>query len=106
MIKPLPKTVSVRLLDVYALMDNVTRGRDHKDVGHQDVDHTYESLRSHLNSYIYLPTDVVQSALWSASMLNEAGEYKHPEDLSYQGLAQKICPPGLTYDEFFHVFKE
>lgn len=76
----------VRLLDVVTLLHNIVEGARHPIVGHEDAARTHEQLLRGLNRKQLFDPAVLESALWSANLMDEAGEFWDVK--------------GRTFDEF------
>lgn len=95
----------ISLLDVAVLLDHVVRGKAHPNVGYEDANRTYSSMMEVLNKEVELTTGIVESALWSVTLLSEEDSYKHPEGLSYESFLAKFAALG-SYDKDTCSFNE
>lgn len=76
----------LKLLDVAILLYAVHRGAGDTEVGFEDARLTLQELTRMLNKPMSVSREVLESCLWSASLLDEAGKWEHPQ--------------GLTFDEW------
>lgn len=97
--------IKVSLIDLVALIDSVSKGAAHEEIGFEDADRTLETLLSSLNKHVMVDKEAIESALWSASYLSRAGEFKHPLNTPFHTMLNRIVPEGMTYDEFFHIIE-
>lgn len=84
------KWLPVRLSDICVLMHNVQEGSKHPEVGFEDAQRTLDHLVNALNRKILLPPDLIESALWSANLLNEAGAFQDFRDRSLDDFIKQV----------------
>jgi hypothetical protein len=88
------------------LLDNIARGAEHVNVGFEDAARTRGQLEGLIISGRALDMEVLESALWSANLLNEEGSFYHPAGLTFDQFVEEILPTNMTFDRFFNLIKE
>lgn len=86
--------VRVSTLDLLVLLDHVLRGAALPDlIGWEDAENTLQDMVKLLNRDVYLDRSVLESALWSANLMNEAGKYKHPMGMGFDEWLKQLLGP-------------
>lgn len=96
----------IRAVDLVALLNSVMEANKDPDIGFEDANRTYERMVSALNFNITVPIDVIESALWSANLLNEKGKFTHLRDKSFDMMVSDITPKDLIFSRDYNHFKE
>ena len=96
--------IRVRAADLVALRAMVLAGASHKDVGFEDTDRTLPQLNRYLDVGLRVNQGVLESALWSASLMEEAGVFVHPEGNTFGEMLHRIVPKGYRFDRMHHLF--
>lgn len=94
---------TVKALDLAILLYHVHRGAQHNEVGFEDAQESLESLTKALNKEISIPLQNLESALWSANLLDENNEFWHPEGLTFDEWVKKAFG---KYDRFYCLLKD
>lgn len=95
----------VRLLDLAILLLHVHRGAKDKRVGFEDARETLDSLTQRLNKRVLVDPTLIESALWSANLLDELGEFEHPKGMSFDEFARKLCAPD-SFNRSYNVIEK
>jgi hypothetical protein len=106
MTRPSGDTVDVRLSDLMALLANVSKGAVDPSIGFHDLDRTLGQIKRQLDREVQMPKTVVESALWSANLLNEKGEFEHPDHITFNEFINRICKDKHTFDTFWNLIEE
>ena len=61
-----------------------------KVLGLGDVYNTLDDLARHISFQLYIRKDVMDSLLWSANMLDEAGKFWHPRNRDFKSFVKQI----------------
>jgi hypothetical protein len=77
------RPLNVSVLDIVVFIENVRRGAEHSEVGFADANETVQTMCAKLNKVVQLPEEVVESALWSCNLMDEAGIFWHPTDRKF-----------------------
>jgi hypothetical protein len=97
-------TIHVRLIDLYTMLEHVMRGATNPNVGFEDAERTLEQLRAALNREVAIDKDVVESALWSCSLMDEQQLFEHPEALTFDTFVSRVTPRGYRFTRLYHLF--
>lgn len=93
-------------LDAVILLIHVLQGAKHPEVGFEDVDNTRGQLKQALDCEVQVPQSVLESALWSANLMDEAKAFWHPDGLSFsQFVNRMIDPEDMKFDRFYNILK-
>ena len=92
--------VRVSLLDLAVLTQSLLEYTDKYE--HADAERTLGELLRTLNKRVYVEKEVLESALHSANMLDEVGEFSHILDVGFQGLLLRLGPEW--YERFNRVY--
>ncbi len=99
----------INMLDAMALLYNVYAAARHEEIGFVDCERTLYELTLALSAdYVEVPQDVMESALWSANMMNEVKEFWHPyKRVGFDRFTNKlISTHNVHFDEFYNVIIE
>jgi hypothetical protein len=99
----LPKFVSLSEETVEVLLDHVSRGAAHPQVGFEDAAMTKKQLHNALIGRA-VRLEALESALWSCNLLDELGQFRHT--IGFREFVATLTPPGYKFDGFFNVFLE
>ena len=102
------RRVRLSLPDTAVLISNFFAAARLDDVGVQDIEKGYED---HLNEIdhadISLPEWLVENMLWAAHMLEEKGQFLHPQERDYKSWkAAMERRSGKKFHDDFHYVKE
>lgn len=102
-----PRTLQLRDEDRDLLAKYVLAGSSHPELGFQEFEWSLNYMLKLLqdrNTSIRtnkLSTNLVECALWYSNMLDELGEWSHPEGLTFDQWVRNLLPKKLTYDKFW-----
>lgn len=85
---------TIKVLDLAILLYHISKGAEREDVGFEDARETIESLTAALNNTVRLDKTYLESALWSANMMDEAGQFWHPQGLTLDAFIKSIVGTG------------
>lgn len=80
----------VTVLDLVVLLDNVFLGAQDTEVGFEDCKETLKSFTMRLNEPIKIHTEDLETALWSANLLNEKKRFRHPQGISFDQFLTRV----------------
>ena len=84
--------VKVGVLDLVTMLDHIYRGAKHPEVGFEDIDHTLQSISTSFDKELRMLRSDVESALWSANLLNDLGLFKHHKGYEFDYWVKKTFP--------------
>jgi hypothetical protein len=96
--------IPVRLLDMAVLLYSVHLAARDELIGHTDARESLHSLSMKLGSQIFLEPNVLESALYSANLLDEQGKFVHPAGLTFEQMVTKILK-GRKFDRRFSMIE-
>lgn len=76
--------IALKLSDISTLLYNLAKASKDKDIGFEDSDRSYTQLKVQLSRIVDVPIELVESALWASTLLDESGKFEHPEDKNYE----------------------
>ena len=82
----------VKLLDLAVLLYHVHRGANDfpQSVGFEDAERTLGGLTGQLNASVYVDIRLLESALWSCSLLNDQGHFWHPKNIPFENFVKNL----------------
>lgn len=93
------------LLDIAALLANLHEASRNPRVGFEDADQTLGELSGKLASrYVRINTKDLESALWASNLLDELGQFWHPNDVSFDQFVNKFCLAGESFNREYNFF--
>lgn len=95
----------VKLLDSAILLYHVHRGAQHPKVGFEDTNRSLDQLTHALGKPAWIEKPVVESALWSANLLDEQNQFWHPKGLNFTQFVQTLLGPGEAFDLFYNTIQ-
>jgi hypothetical protein len=81
----------VKLFDLAILILMVHKGSQEERVGFEDCSETLESLTRKLDVLVNVEQSSLESALWSANIMNDIGKFWHPEGLSFDEFTKSVA---------------
>jgi hypothetical protein len=66
------------------LMANAYKGSEQRKVGFEDADRTITMLANEINALVPVEQDALESALWSANLMNEQKKFWHPKGYTFE----------------------
>lgn len=88
--------IGVQLYDLAVVLNNLMLAANDKDVGFEDADRTYNQLKANLSIKVEIPIELLESALWASTMLDEQNKFCHPERKKYNEFTKDL----LTHTDF------
>jgi len=92
--------------DLAALVECLAKGKANNAVGFEDAVRTYNQVLNILNVKVAVDQEVVESALWSANLLNDIGMFTHPLSVDFNQMIQRITPEGFKFDSEFNLMEK
>lgn len=97
--------IDVRLMDIVALLYALHRAGADDDIGFEDAGRTLEGITRVLNRRVALESSVLESALWSCNLLDEKGQFWHPEGLEFERWVKDIIGRNLKYNRVYNLIE-
>ena len=93
----------ISLLDCVVLLDHLYRCPDLK----YDINNTTIEIMEKLkNKHIKMFQAQLESCLYGANLLNEAGQFWHPQGKSFDKFVSDIIPEHLRYSKYYNYVVE
>ncbi len=93
----------LKLKDVLVLLDHVSRGAAHPNVGYEDINMAYDDMMHILGEReVELPADVVNSCLWSANLLDEVGEFTTADGSTFDEFVLELLDDDETFNKDYN----
>lgn len=96
----------VRLSDIVTFLLCVRTISKHRTLDLHDANQTVDQLMNKLDRKVLIGRDVLQSALYAASMLDEVGKFEHPLGLTFHEFVKGIVGRGKKFDKKYHLIVE
>lgn len=103
-----PLSLRISLLDLSTLLYHVHLGAQKKEtVGFEDAGRTLKQLTDELApSKVLIPLDSIESALWSANLLSEQGQFWSPHGETFDDFIKRLLrfathDAKLEFDKFY-----
>ena len=103
--KPDGRWQFVSLLSLAILLYHVHRGAQHDQVGFEDAQETLDTLTRKLSRRVPVDPAVLESALWSANLMDEQGQWWHPRGLTFEQFVKGMLP-GMKFDRTYNTLKK
>jgi hypothetical protein len=94
----------VKATDLACLLEMVEAGVSNQRVGFEDADRTLAQLKAALDQKVPVDKELIESALWSANLMDEVGLFRHPYGDKLLVMVSRLTPPGYKFDSFSHLF--
>ncbi len=99
------KQMRITLKDLKFLLECEERAQASAKVGYTGANKTGAELLHALNASVMVSVDAVEGALYSYELLQKEGyAIKHPEGLSKNRWANKMCPRHMEFDEELGIY--
>jgi hypothetical protein len=95
----------VKLRDLTVLIYNVWKGAEDRRVGFEDARETVDSIVAKLNKTFLTDPSLLESGLWSCNLLNEQGEFWHPQGRTFDEFVREILAPGERFHRAYNVIE-
>jgi hypothetical protein len=92
-------------LSLMTLLYHVHRGAALSTVGFEDSTQTIQKLTFNLNQRLIVRISDLESALWSANLMQEQGKWWHPTGRSFDEFLRDALP-GARFDKDYNFIKE
>jgi hypothetical protein len=107
MVKLPPKNSRpIKTLDLAILLYHVWRGSQEPEIGHADAKESLTTLTNQLNRKVYLDPALIESALWSANMLDEDGKFWHPHGLTFDEWVRNMLGSRKEYNRNYGTIEK
>ncbi len=99
-------------LDLATLLFHVCKGTKLPDqVGYEDANYTLEQLIERLDTTrTPIKRELLESALWSCNLMDEAGQFESPVDASFESFVKRILKEaghtGARFDRKYNLIRE
>jgi hypothetical protein len=100
-----PTTVKVSLYSLAVLLNNVVIASKHPRLGILDANRTLETLIDAMNKDVLIDTEVLESSLCHANLLDELDRFYHPQDTTFDTMLARTLPPGLKFDKKVNIIR-
>lgn len=95
--------IKVTRFDLAILIYNYLR--HHEKYGNMDAVRSYDAVKKRLRKKDWYELPAVEALLYCANMLNEDGEFWHPEKITFDDWVKRAF--GRTdFDKIYNYFKE
>lgn len=100
------RTIVLTLHDTAVLLYHVLKAA--KDFGHLDAERTLrDTVRLLGRTHVRLETGLVESGLYSCSLLNEQRQFLHPGDRSFESFVKQIAADNnKRFNYTYGLFEE
>lgn len=96
----------ITALDLVVLLDHLSRGAFHPEVGYENSEVPYKKMvRNLAERTIRIRVSEVESALWSCNLMSEIGKFEHPDGLSFDNFVKKMLR-GKDYNYIYNFIEE
>lgn len=102
----------ISLLDMATLLYHVHRGAQHSEVGFEDCERTLRELTEELApKRTVVELSALESALWSANLMDEVGEFWSPSGERFEKFVSRILQYAsederLEFNRIYNFIRE
>lgn len=89
----------ITLKDLKLLLECAEKAHSLSKMGYAGANLTAQELMQALNEKVSVNIEAVEAALFSFDELQREGKTKHPDGITRNQWAKRMCPPGLAFDE-------
>jgi hypothetical protein len=106
------RNLRVSFLDLAILLFHVHRGAQLEEVGFEDCDRTLKELTKELApKRVLVNKSALESALWSANLMDEIGEFWSPSGESFDAFVRRLLhyaspEERLEFDRMYNFIRE
>lgn len=93
----------VSTLDLAALAFAIRMVADDPGIGFDDAGETALSAIGKLDRSMLLDPNIIETGLWAANMLHEAGKFKHPLNYTFDEWVNKLLRGRGKFDRIYNV---
>ena len=101
--RPLNRKLSVKLSDIMVLMYHLHMANDRAGIGFEDADYTIEEIMVELEKAAPLLKDVLERALWSCNLMDEAGYFWHPDGITFDSFIRRLLKGRARFDKRYNL---
>lgn len=98
------KRMLITLRDLKLLLECEEKAQSLAKVGYAGANMTAQELIHALNASASVSVEAVEGALFSFQELNRDGKMKHPDGITRNQWAKRMCPPGLSFDDELGIY--
>lgn len=95
---------AIKLIDLAILLYHVHKGAEDQEIGFEDARESLESLTTQLNKTVYIKEAHIESALWSANLMDEKRTFWHPK-LDFNSWVKSIVGTD-GFNRFYNLIGE
>lgn len=95
----------IKVVDLAILLHHVYQAAKDPGIGFEDADETIETLTGKVNQEFLIDLSLLESALWSCNLMNEAGKFWHPRGLDFKQFVKYLFP-GERFNTVFNMIEE
>lgn len=81
---------NLSLMDIVVLLGNLHKGNADNEVGFEDALRTVDDVTRYLQKFAKIDASLIESMIWSCTMLQEKGKFWHPQNRSYEDFIKTI----------------
>lgn len=96
---------SVSLLQIAVLLYHVHRGAQDDQVGFEDAQESLNSLTLKLNKTVMCDPALLESALWSANLMDEQGKWWHPQGTTFDEFCVRLLGHKAKFNRTYNVIE-
>lgn len=92
--------VRTNLFNLAVLLVNICKASEDPEIGWEDAMYTIDETIRFLNRRLtMLPERTTTSCLWACNLLNEKGDFWHPQGLSFDTFIYRLLGDAYDFDK-------
>lgn len=95
--------INLSLYELAIILYHVKLGASDRNIGFEDTENSLNGITRALNRIIPIKKNYIESALWSANLLDEKNKFNHPEKIGFKEFLQPILRRNdCTFNSKYH----
>lgn len=90
--------VKISIYNLMILMNNFLKAKADPSIGYMELFKTETEFLREVNLQVNFPTDLIESLLYYANMVDENNDFWHPTCKSFRTLVLNVLPSDLYFD--------
>lgn len=95
----------IKATDLAILLYHVYVASRDPDIGFEDTNETLDTLTGKMNREMQIDLPLLESALWSCNLMDEAGRFWHPREMTFKQFVKYLFPEE-TFNHIYNILEK